>query len=322
MRGSYRIIIQNRRVHYDFVIKRNITVIKGNSGTGKTTLIDMLAEYESNGRSSGISVESKRKCMVISGSDWQSRIKNLHDTIIFIDEENGFVTSKEFARTIKETNNYYVIILREGIEALPYSVEEIYGIRTLGKYNSLVKTYNEFYRIYGDNLLGDDVALDTLYTEDSNSGWQFFNGVCKKNGIECISAEGKSNIVPEIFKLSADLKVLIVADGAAFGSQMEKVDKLLKQRPNTWLYLPESFEWMILKANIVEYPDLNKILEHPEEYIESAEFFSWERYFTDLLMKATQDTYLQYSKSKLNDVYLSDKLRNKILGGIIYEGLY
>ena len=321
MRGSYRIIIQNRRVHYDFVIRRNITVIKGNSGTGKTTLIDMLAEYESNGRSSGISVESKRKCMVISGSDWQSRIKNLHDTIIFIDEENGFVTSKEFARTIKETNNYYVIILREGIETLPYSVEEIYGIRTSGKYNSLVKTYNEFYRIYGDNLLGDDVALDTLYTEDSNSGWQFFNGVCKKNGIECISAEGKSNIVPEIFKLSADLKVLIVADGAAFGSQMEKVDKLLKQRPNTWLYLPESFEWMILKANIVEYPDLHKILEHPEEYIESAEFFSWERYFTDLLMKATQDTYLQYSKSKLNDVYLSDKLRNKILGGIIYEGI-
>ena len=160
-----------------------------------------------------------------------------------------------------------------------------------------------------------------MYTEDSNSGWQFFNGVCKKNGIECISAEGKSNIVPEIFKLSADLKVLIVADGAAFGSQMEKVDKLLKQRPNTWLYLPESFEWMILKANIVEYPDLHKILEHPEEYIESAEFFSWERYFTDLLMKATQDAYLQYSKSKLNDVYLSDKLRNKILGEIIYEGI-
>lgn len=64
MRGSYRIIIQNHRVHYDFVIRRNITVIKGNSGTGKTTLIDMLAEYEANGRSSGISVESKRKCMV------------------------------------------------------------------------------------------------------------------------------------------------------------------------------------------------------------------------------------------------------------------
>ena len=73
---------------------------------------------------------------------------------------------------------------------------------------------------------------------------------------------------------------------------------------------------MILKANIVEYPDLHKILEHPEEYIESAEFFSWERYFTDLLMKATQGTYLHYTKSNLNDSYLQAKLAEKIINVI------
>lgn len=38
---------------------------------------------------------------------------------------------------------------REGLPNLPYSVQEIYGIRESGKYASLKQTYNEFYHIYG-----------------------------------------------------------------------------------------------------------------------------------------------------------------------------
>ena len=36
-----------------------------------------------------------------------------------------------------------------------------------------------------------------------------------------------------------------------------------------------------------------------EEYIESSEFFSWERYFTKLLIEQTKGTYLKYKKSRL-----------------------
>lgn len=45
MKGSYRVVVQNSSVRYDFVIRRNITVIKGDSATGKTTLIEMIREY-------------------------------------------------------------------------------------------------------------------------------------------------------------------------------------------------------------------------------------------------------------------------------------
>ena len=55
MRGTYRIIIQNKRVRYDFVIRRNLTVIRGDSATGKTTLIEMVREYYENGAESRIS---------------------------------------------------------------------------------------------------------------------------------------------------------------------------------------------------------------------------------------------------------------------------
>ena len=57
---------------------------------------------------------------------------------------------QDFARAIQQTDNYYVIVTREGLPALPYSVEEVYGIRTSGKYGSLKQSYHSFYRIYPD----------------------------------------------------------------------------------------------------------------------------------------------------------------------------
>ena len=48
MVGSYHIIIQNSIVKYEFDIKRNITIIKGDSATGKTVLVDMVRDVDSS----------------------------------------------------------------------------------------------------------------------------------------------------------------------------------------------------------------------------------------------------------------------------------
>lgn len=46
-------------------------------------------------------------------------IKRNHDCIVFIDEGNHFVMSDEFAATIQNTDNYYVIVTREGASFYP-----------------------------------------------------------------------------------------------------------------------------------------------------------------------------------------------------------
>ena len=90
MKGLHKVIVQNNRLHYEFDIRRNITIIQGNSATGKTTL----------------------------------------------------------------TDNYYVLITRENLYNLPYSVEEIYGLHSSGKYQNTRKVYQQMYRIYSDeNIL-------------------------------------------------------------------------------------------------------------------------------------------------------------------------
>ena len=137
MKGEYRIQIQNASVRYDFTIRRNITVIRGDSATGKTTLIEMIEDYYESGEASGITLHCDRICSVLSGRDWNVLLPQMSQRIVFIDEGNEFVLSDEFARAAQESDNYYVIVSREGLPNLPYSVEEIYGIRVSGKYASL-----------------------------------------------------------------------------------------------------------------------------------------------------------------------------------------
>lgn len=73
-------------------------------------------------------------------------------------------------RFARKSDNYYVIVTREALPALPYSVEEIYGIRTSGRYGTLKQSYHEFYRIYGTDTYEDKVSSEIIITEDSNSG--------------------------------------------------------------------------------------------------------------------------------------------------------
>jgi len=82
------------------------------------------------------------------------------------------------------------------------------------------------------------------------------------------------------------------------------------------MYLPESFEWMILNAGVVQEKEIMEILKEPEKYIESQKYFSWERFFTDLLMQRTSNSYLSYTKSKLNPVYLQEQEKTAILSVI------
>lgn len=309
MKGIHRIIVQNKRVKYDFEIRRNITVLRGDSATGKTNLIEMIREYANNGSNSSIELVCDKSCYILEGSTWQGQLSVMKDSIVFIDEGNPFVLTNEFATSIQQTDNYYVIVSRESLPNLPYSIEEIYGIRLSRKYGGLKQIYNEFYHIYGRPQPHEEIRPDVLITEDSNAGYQFFSGVCSEK-VTCISANGKSGILGKMKEYGSDRIILVIADGAAFGSEMNRFDFYIREHSNIRLFLPESFEWMILDCGLIKNTDLATILASPSDYIESSEYFSWERFFTHLLSDMSKGTYLQYSKNKLNPSYLSDTVKN------------
>ncbi|WP_293695043.1 translation initiation factor 2 [uncultured Phascolarctobacterium sp.] len=311
MKGKYSVFVQNNRLRYEFTISRNITIIRGDSATGKTTLLDLLNAYDRDGDSSGVLLKCDVPCVVVGGQRWEENLQFIHNSIVFIDECNRFVKSEDFAICVKGSDNYFVIVTRDDLPNLPYSVKEIYGIRESGKYAGLKQVYNEFYCLYGNVENAELTRENVVIAEDSNAGFDFFSSLCD-GSVKCVSANGKSNVFKALQEHRQE-KVLVIADGAAFGCEMEKVMQLIKIGRGIALYLPESFEWLILNAGIFYDSELKDILNAPCEYVDSKEFFSWERFFTDLLIKKSHGTYLQYNKRSLNKAYLQDKIKNKII---------
>lgn len=312
MKGIHKVIVGTKYLKYEFELRRNLTIIRGDSATGKTTLVDMIRTHMNDGESGPVTLNCDKSCYVVEGNLWKGQLDNIQDGIVFIDEGNEFVRTKDFARAIQQTDNYYVIVTREGLPALPYSVEEVYGIRTSGKYGTLKRSYHSFYRIYPDSTT-EKIKPEKILTEDSNLGYQFFDAVCAEHQMQCDTANGKSNVFSYL-KAHRDEKILVIADGAAFGPEMDRVLQLVQTRENLVLYLPESFEWLILSSGILKDAETTQILQTPSGYIDSKEYFSWERYFTALLIEKAAGTYLNYTKKTLNEAYLRDGVKNAILG--------
>ena len=316
MKGSYHIIVQNRNLKYEFDVRRNLTIIQGDSATGKTTLVEMIRESHLDAKS-GVTISCERPCRVLEGDLWREQISYIKDSIIFIDEGASFVETEEFATVAKGSSNYFVIVTRESLEMLPISVEEVYGIKSSGRYGALAPVYHEMYRIYDfDKDLKLPITPEQILVEDSNSGYEFFCDIAEKNGMGCSTAGGKSNIFACLADANPEVEMLVIADGAAFASQMNRITALMRHNKKIYLYLPESFEWLLLSSEIIQDKELNAALENPSEYIDSIDYFSWERYFTALLVEKTKDGYLQYSKTKLNPNYLQKNIQEKVIAHI------
>lgn len=309
MKGTVSVVVKDSRNSYSFELKRNITVLSGDSGKGKTTLFEMVYDYNRYGKNSGTKIICNIEVIAVSGRDWRDVIENTKKSVIIIDEDNKFVRSKEFAEVVKKSDCYFLLITRGYLEQLPISVDEIYEISG-SKNKKFKKIYKDVERMYDNpSIKYLPFKPEVLITEDSKSGYQFFIELTKNTNIECVSADGKSNII-KILDCYKDKNVLVVADGAAFGAEIRDIVTKQKLRSRKLaIFLPESFEWLILSSGLV-CDSLREDIIIPEKYVDSKKYFSWERYFTSLLVSVTKDMqYKKYpaNKNKLPDFYKHEK---------------
>ena len=110
MKGKHKIEVRSKRIVFIIELERNITILRGDSATGKTTLIKMLSDYETYGRKSGVTVVCDKTCRVLAGVYWETQLNTIRDSIVFVDEGSTFVSSLDFARAFKRTDNYYVLV--------------------------------------------------------------------------------------------------------------------------------------------------------------------------------------------------------------------
>ena len=171
-------------------------------------------------------------------------------------------------------------------------------------------------RIYKSDNISENVMVSNIITEDSKTGYEFYNEYAISHNMICEHADGKTNVSKRIINKSNSDVTLIVVDGAAYGSEMNNTMILINSIPGYILFTPESFEWLLLNSNILNKPYILDILKEPYNYIESSEFFSWENYFTELLNKATRESeVVPYSKGNNKSIrmFTTEKKMKKII---------
>lgn len=306
MIGTHQVRVSRRRgTSFRFEVRRNVTIVRGDSGTGKTTLYEMVADHTRLGDASGVSIQCDKPCVALTDIDWQNQLEQTRDSIVFVDEGFEPLASEAFARAVFGSDNYFVIFSRSELANLPYSVNEVYRIKTSGKFHTFEPLYKrkEGER-YSLSRVTPKTDFDVLLTEDSKSGLQFFSHRFEDKELRVETSASNSKIMTWLLDHS-DERVFVVADGAAFGPYADRVLKLQHERPeNITVCLPESFEWLLLKSGIVKSEGLGAVLEDPSAHIESASYATWERFFAALLVELTRGTPFAYKKAELAEAYL------------------
>lgn len=96
MRGTHHVEVKNRDASFKFDLYRNITIVRRNSGTGKTTLFEMIADYTRLHEASGVNISCDKECIALIDIDWQNQLSHISDSIVFIDEGSEYLKTKEF----------------------------------------------------------------------------------------------------------------------------------------------------------------------------------------------------------------------------------
>lgn len=318
MKGSVRVVVSTKKLRYELNLRRNITILQGDSASGKTTLIQIISDYQSGRTGPGTEIVCDRKCIVLAGDAESAimRLESLTEAVVFVDEQERFLYSKAFSEAVLASGCYFVFVTRDGLNMLPYSVNEIYYLKNSGYYQNTRQVYNSMYQVYPEAEMNKKIEPSLILAEDSNAGYEMYEAIGQDIKVPCDSAGGKSNIAKYILANKEEQRLAIV-DGAAFGADMQSVIHALEMSKGSYVWTPESFEYLVLQSGIVQAEGLGEIMENPGNFIESSEYSSWERFFTCLLDNLTRNTIYAYSKKKLNPNYLTrgniDKMEKRML---------
>lgn len=306
MTGKHSVKISNKRLSYELEIERKVTVIKGNSGTGKTTLISMIQGYITEGRASGAVLASNLNVAVLStNSRWSLDLSESRNTIFFVDENVRYIYDEPFQQEFSNSDNYLVVISRSGkFNHLPYAVKSVYELRTeKTKSGHLTKMFS----IYEDKLSG--VIPDLVVTEDSNSGREMMEAIFS---CPVMSAGGNGNVSKTVEnQLRIHKTIYVIVDGAAFGGFIQPLLNI-SEHFDVYVFAPESFEYLLLNTSTFKRY-LTDELEHTWDYCDISKFQTWEGYYTSLLSELCKGKYrFNYSKSRLNSFFLKGDFPSKV----------
>ena len=183
--------IRNREISYDFEFKQKFLFIRGDSGIGKTSLIQLVADYNLNPDAVNCDGDTNIR-VLISKNDLTEQ-----GLIFFLDDNSPLLVESQSASLFNASDNYFVIITRSrkfngfktGLDSIVTMFPGADGTHTVEP------TYPRKEHL---NILGDRIVC-----EDAKSGKQFLEKVLR---IQIDSAGSKDRFGIALRKLKTHYK--------------------------------------------------------------------------------------------------------------------
>lgn len=294
--------VSSKKYNAELYLERRITYIRGESGTGKTSLIYMIEQFKRE--VSGINVECNLKLRVMGELPELEELSVVRDSVLFFDDELcSELDMGVFSRLCPKNNLYVVVINRvDSIESgkfpkLDFAVSSILVSKQDG--------INHYFVPISSLDVGGNwgtCRVDIVLTEDTY-------GLCNMEellGVRCVSSNGKDNIINALDKLCKQgyRNVLVCADWSAFGRNFSNFyGYCLESSINVLAdFNYECFEYMLLVSNMLK----DKFTFNEDD---ANKYPSWERYFEVSLESITKGKFYKYVHGKeVRDCYTKDCL--------------
>lgn len=135
MKGVHHITVTSKGLTYNIVLERKITIIKGKSATGKTTLVGMISDWLTSTRHSGTGVSVKFDANKIYDIDGRMSIDDTlygkTNCIFMADEGKIDLDDYHTCDLINCSDNYFLFVSRLGcIAGLTYAIGSILELKT------------------------------------------------------------------------------------------------------------------------------------------------------------------------------------------------
>lgn len=261
MNGIYTFKIKAPGIEYNFTVRRTISILKGDSGEGKSLLLDLISEwlgepardikgikvyvYKESENSKDLIINNDKnksfKIRIINSSFDEDLIDKKGNTIYFADESITLFKDKEFKERFYKSGNYVVFITRldyskklttegskglakerKSMASLEYAVESILTPANKAVYESGKLKYKDFIvPLYRNTNRYIDFKPTLIIVEDQEVGYRKIKEI---TGIKTLSARGKDNIRNLMLKLLE----LTVGSNMGINKENEAVSKMEK----------------------------------------------------------------------------------------------
>lgn len=116
--------LRAKYIHTTFQIKEKVTLVVGDSGTMKTEFFKWLG-YALD-KLPGIDLICDVPCVTLQSLYWYYDIKGVENSLVFVDGPKKWLNDPEFAKTVVESSNHYVLFSRELFLHIPFHLTGTY----------------------------------------------------------------------------------------------------------------------------------------------------------------------------------------------------